>query len=59
MNKLFSDTNRAKLLMIFSALSFSLMAAVVKATPHSVAVKSFSRQILSCMFVLSIIKEEP
>tara|TARA_Y100001970_G_C14145065_1_gene809366 strand:+ start:399 stop:1259 length:861 start_codon:yes stop_codon:yes gene_type:complete len=55
MNKLFSATNRAKLLMIFSALSFSLMAAVVKATPHSVAVKSFSRQILSCMFVLFII----
>ena len=55
MRNLISDTNRAKLLMIFSALSFSLMAAVVKATSHSVAVKSFSRQILSCIFVLFII----
>ena len=41
--------------MIISALSFSIMAAVVKATSHSVAVKAFSRQIFSCIFVLSII----
>ena len=41
--------------MIISALSFSIMAAVVKATAHSVAVKAFSRQIFSCIFVLSII----
>ncbi len=41
--------------MIGSALSFAIMAAVVKATPHSVAVKAFSRQLFSCIFVLSII----
>ena len=41
--------------MIISALSFSIMAAVVKATSHSVAVKAFSRQIFSCIIVLSII----
>ena len=41
--------------MIISALSFSIMAAIVKATPHSVSVKSFSRQIVSCMVVLVII----
>ena len=41
--------------MIISALSFSIMAAVVKATPHSIAVKAFSRQIMSCLLVLLII----
>ena len=50
-----SNDNKAKLLMIISALSFSIMAAVVKATSHSVAVKAFSRQIFSCIIVLSII----
>jgi len=50
-----SNNNKAKLLMIISALSFSIMAAVVKATSHSVAVKAFSRQIFSCIIVLSII----
>ena len=41
--------------MIVSALSFSIMAALVKATSHSVAVKAFSRQVFSCIFVLIII----
>ena len=41
--------------MIISALSFSIMAALVKANPHSVAVKAFSRQIFSCIFVWVII----
>ena len=41
--------------MLISALSFSIMAAVVKATPHSIAVKAFSRQIMSCLLVLLII----
>ena len=41
--------------MIISALSFSIMAAIVKATPHTVAVKAFSRQIFGCIFVLLII----
>jgi len=50
-----SNDKKAKLLMIISALSFSIMAAIVKATPHTVAVKAFSRQIFSCVFVLSII----
>ena len=50
-----SNDKKAKLLMIISALSFSIMAAIVKATSHTVAVKAFSRQIFSCVFVLSII----
>ena len=50
-----SNNNKAKLLMIISSLSFSIMAAVVKATPHSIAVKAFSRQIISCLLVLLII----
>ena len=41
--------------MIISALSFSFMAAIVKATPHTVAVKALSRQIFSCIFVLIFI----
>ena len=41
--------------MIISALSFSIMAAIVKATPHTVAVKAFSRQLFGCIFVLLII----
>ena len=50
-----SNDNKAKLLMIISALSFSIMAALVKANPHSVAVKALSRQIFSCLFVWVII----
>jgi len=50
-----SNDNKAKFLMIISALSFSIMAAFVKANPHSVAVKAFSRQIFSCIFVWVII----
>ncbi len=41
--------------MVISALSFSFMAAIVKATDHSVVVKAFSRQIFSCFIVLIII----
>ena len=41
--------------MILSALSFSIMAAIVKATPHSVELKALARQIVSCIFVLLII----
>ena len=41
--------------MIISTLSFSIMAALVKANPHSVAVKAFSRQIFSFIFVWVII----
>ena len=50
-----SNHNKAKLLMIISALSFSIMAAIVKATYHSVVVKAFSRQVFSCIIVLVII----
>ncbi len=50
-----SNDNKARLLMIISALSFSIMAALVKANPHSVAVKAFSRQVFSCIFVWVII----
>jgi len=50
-----SNHNKAKLLMILSALSFSIMAAIVKATYHSVVVKAFSRQVFSCIIVLAII----
>ena len=50
-----SNDNKAKLLMLISALSFSIMAALVKANPHSVAVKAFSRQVFSCIFVLLFI----
>tara|TARA_B100001245_G_scaffold195566_1_gene154374 strand:- start:58 stop:939 length:882 start_codon:yes stop_codon:yes gene_type:complete len=50
-----SNHNKAKLLMIISALSFSIMAAIVKATYHSVVVKAFSRQVFSCIIVLIII----
>ena len=50
-----SNNNKAKLLMIISALSFSIMAAIVKATYHSVVVKAFSRQVFSCIIVLAII----
>ena len=50
-----SNDNKAKLLMVISALSFAIMASIVKATPHSVAIKAFSRQIFSCIFVFSII----
>tara|TARA_S200000501_G_C20870632_1_gene764056 strand:+ start:54 stop:911 length:858 start_codon:yes stop_codon:yes gene_type:complete len=49
------NDNKAKLLMIVSALSFSIMASFVKATPHSTAIKAFSRQIISCIFILIII----
>ena len=55
LNRVISNDNKAKLLMIISAFSFSIMAAFVKATSHSVAVKAFSRQIFSCIFVLAII----
>ena len=41
--------------MIISAVSFSIMAAFVKATDHPVALKAFSRQIFSCLFVLIIL----
>ena len=41
--------------MIISALSFSIMAAIVKATYHSVVVKALSRQVFSCIIVLAII----
>ena len=51
----FSTDNKAKLLMLGSALSFSIMAALVKASFHSVAIKAFSRQIVSCLFVIIII----
>ena len=50
-----SKDHKAKLLMIMSAFSFSIMAAIVKATPHSVELKALSRQIISCIFVLLII----
>ena len=50
-----SNHNKAKLLMIISALSFSIMAAIVKATYHSVVVKALSRQVFSCIIVLAII----
>ena len=50
-----SNDNKAKALMILSALSFSIMAAIVKATPHSVELKALARQIVSCIFVLLII----
>ena len=55
MKKVISNDNRAKLLMIVSALSFSIMAALVKASSHSVPVKALSRQVFSCIFVLIII----
>ncbi len=42
-------------MMIMSAVSFAIMAAFVKATLHSVEVKAFSRQIVSCIFILAII----
>ena len=41
--------------MIVSALSFSIMAALVKSSSHSVPVKALSRQVFSCIFVLIII----
>ena len=42
--------------MIMSAFSFSIMAIFVKSTHHSVLIKAFSRQIISCIFVLIILK---
>ena len=50
-----TNDSKAKLLMIISSLSFSIMASFVKATSHTVAIKALSRQIISCIFVLSII----
>ena len=50
-----SIDNKAKFLMIISALSFSIMAALVKANPCSVAMKALARQLFSCIFVLVII----
>ena len=41
--------------MVLSALAFSIMAAEVKATAHTVAIKAFARQIFSCLIVLIII----
>jgi drug/metabolite transporter (DMT)-like permease len=38
-----------------SAFSFSIMAIFVKSTPHSVLIKAFSRQIISCLFVLIVL----
>ena len=55
MNFTVSNNNKAKLLMVLSALAFSIMAAEVKATAHTVAIKAFARQIFSCLIVLIII----
>ena len=50
-----TNDSKAKLLMIISSLSFSIMASFVKTTSHTVAIKALSRQIISCIFVLSIL----
>tara|TARA_A100001015_G_scaffold269664_1_gene321546 strand:- start:1869 stop:2741 length:873 start_codon:yes stop_codon:yes gene_type:complete len=50
------NNNKAKFFMIMSALSFSIMAIFVKSAPHSVLIKAFSRQIISCLFVLLVLK---
>jgi len=42
-------------MMLLSSASFAIMAAIVKATEHSVEVKAFSRQIVSCIFIFIII----
>ena len=55
MNFTISNNNKAKLLMVLSALAFSIMASEVKATAHTVAIKAFARQIFSCLIVLIII----
>ena len=49
-----NDT-KAKLLMITSSLSFSIMASFVKTSSHTVGIKALSRQIISFIFILSII----
>ena len=46
---------KAKLLMIVSSLSFSIMASFVKYSDHTVAVKALSRQLVSLFFVICII----
>ena len=51
-----NDDIKAKMLMIFSSLSFSIMASFVKASNHTAAIKAFSRQLFSMIFVLLIIK---
>ena len=43
--------------MILSALAFSIMAAEVKTTAHTVAIKAFARQIFSCLIVLIIMRK--
>tara|TARA_B100000945_G_C20354832_1_gene584090 strand:- start:33 stop:890 length:858 start_codon:yes stop_codon:yes gene_type:complete len=50
-----SIQNKAKILMILSAASFSIMAAIVKATEHSVTIKSFSRQFITALIAIIII----
>ena len=40
--------------MILSAASFSIMAALVKATEHSVTIKSFSRQFITALIAIII-----
>ena len=46
---------KAKILMIISSLSFSIMASFVKYSSHSVAVKALSRQLISLSFIICII----
>ena len=46
---------KARLLMIFSSLSLAIMASFVKHSSHSVAIKAFSRQAFSLVFILVII----
>ena len=41
--------------MMLSSLSFAVMASFVKYSTHSVAVKAFSRQAFSLLFILFII----
>jgi len=50
-----TNDSKAKFLMIISSLSFSIMASFVKATSHPVAIKALSRQVISCIFISSII----
>ena len=50
-----TNDSKAKFLMIISSLSFSIMASFVKATSHPVVIKALSRQVISCIFISSII----
>ena len=51
-----SINTKAKILMMCSALSFSIMAAIVKTSPYSAELNAFFRQIFSSLAIFTFIK---